>query len=90
MLDAMVLDSIPGPEHLALANSLTFSVAVSSDIVCYEGGPSTYAFRLSDGPSGHSSSGEQRGDCIPPASSHPLGSYDPPRSSVKPDSAYRC
>ncbi|RSH81462.1 hypothetical protein EHS25_006819 [Saitozyma podzolica] len=27
MLDAMVLDSIPGPEHLALANSLTFSVA---------------------------------------------------------------
>ncbi|GFZ52020.1 hypothetical protein JCM24511_09792 [Saitozyma sp. JCM 24511] len=27
MLDTMVLDSIPGPEHLALANSLTFSVA---------------------------------------------------------------
>ena len=27
LLDTVVLDSIPGPEHLAMANSLTFSLA---------------------------------------------------------------
>lgn len=67
MLDTMVLDSIPGPEHLALANSLTFSVAVSFETVCYKGGPSTNASRPSDGPSGRSSSGEQRVDFRPPS-----------------------
>lgn len=66
MLDAMVLDSIPGPEHLALANSLTFSVAVSAETVCYKGEPSTYASRPSDVPSGRSSSGEQRKYRVPP------------------------
>lgn len=29
MLDTIVLDAIPGPEYLAMANSATFSVAVS-------------------------------------------------------------
>lgn len=29
LLDTVVLDKIPNPEYLALANSLTFSVAVS-------------------------------------------------------------
>lgn len=29
LLDTVVLDAIPGPEHLAMANSLTFSMAVS-------------------------------------------------------------
>jgi len=30
LLDTFVLDAIPGPEYLAMANSVTFSVAVSS------------------------------------------------------------
>lgn len=28
LLDTIVLDSIPGPEYLAMANSITFSMAV--------------------------------------------------------------
>lgn len=30
LLDTFVLDMIPNPEYLALANSLAFSIAVSS------------------------------------------------------------
>lgn len=30
LLDTIVLDSIPGPEYLAMANSATFSMAVSN------------------------------------------------------------
>jgi len=29
MLDSIIFDAIPGPEHLAMANSVTFSAAVS-------------------------------------------------------------
>lgn len=29
LLDTIVLDAIPGPEYLAMANSITFSMAVS-------------------------------------------------------------
>jgi hypothetical protein len=32
MLDVMVMDAIPGPEHIAMANSITFSVAVSEAV----------------------------------------------------------